>query len=465
MDRQTRAAIAVNRFGLGAKPGELADAVEAADWLEAQLEGGAPTFRQTGLASAARVLQEAREQGGDSLRAVVGIGRAYRDIYLSEVTARVCAAVATSRPFVERLTHFWSNHFAVSVDKAKVLGIAGAFEREAIRPHVLGRFGDMLAAVERHPAMLIYLDNTQSIGPSSPLATLAARRSERTLGLNENLAREILELHTLGVDGGYTQDDVLALAAALTGWSIGGTTDRRPGLERLMRRFGVGVADGEPGTFMFREALHEPGSRTVLGKRYRDDGVGQAEAVLADLAVHPSTARHVATKLARHFVADDPPESIIERLSRAFLDSGGDLPTVYRALIASPEAWASPFAKYKTPNDYVISAYRGLGIDVVNGNASVGSLEVLGQRAFAPGSPAGWPDRSEDWDGASALLQRVEWAHALAQRIGSGRSPDTLARELLGGVLSDATRVAVARAATAEQALTLLLTSPEFLRR
>ncbi len=198
-----------------------------------------------------------------------------------------------------------------------MLGLAGAFEREAIRPHVLGNFTDLLLAVEQHPAMLLYLDNYLSVGPGSRLARMAARRqTERKIGINENLAREILELHTLGVNGGYTQQDVTTFAQVLTGWSIGGNFGR--------------LQDGEPGQFTFREALHEPGAKTVLGKRYSEDGESEGKAVLRDVAAKPATATFIATKLARHFIADEPPPAAVEKLAKSFTKSHGDLPTVYR---------------------------------------------------------------------------------------------------------------------------------------
>ncbi len=216
---------------------------------------------------------------------------------------------------------------------------------------------------------------------------------------------------------------------------------------------------------MFRPALHEPGAKVVLGKRYAQEGMAQGEAVLRDLAASPATAHHIAVKLARHFVADEPPQSIIERLTQAYLHSGGELPHVYRALIDSPEPWAHPLAKYKTPTDYLISTYRALDVPVIEGHGALAALEQLGQRTYSPGSPAGWPDRSADWDGASALLKRIEWADTLAQRLGAQRDAQQLAPQLLGATLSDATRTALAHAATAPQALTLLLAAPEFLRR
>ena len=494
MEPRTAAAIAANRYGLGAKAGELARiAADPQGWLRTQLDGGPPMLADAGLTRSAEIIAETLETRGEArparrnatpgrqarpapgeptdpragstrdsaaVRNVVDIARRHRSIYDAEVEARTRHALATDRPFVERLTHFWTNHFAVSVDKPAMLGLAGAFEREAIRPNVLGNFSDLLIAAERHPAMLIYLDNHLSIGPGSRIArAAAARRNARELGLNENLAREILELHTLGVGGGYSQRDVTSLAEVLTGWSI-------VGAGQIARRLGATQdAVGEPGEFAFRAQLHEPGAKEVLGKRYADAGVSQGEAVLRDLAAAPATARFVATKLARHFIADEPPDSAVDRIAQAFLASDGDLIGAYHALVEAPEAWQAPLAKYKTPSDYVISALRGLAVPPGRRGAEAASFELLGQRTYSPGSPAGWPDRSADWDGGSALLKRIEWADALSQRIGARRVAAELAPQLLGGTLSPATAAAIERAATAEQAVTLLLTAPEFVRR
>jgi uncharacterized protein (DUF1800 family) len=453
-------AIAANRFGLGARPGELTTiGSDPRGWLIAQLQGGPPLLSDASLQNSVQVLadalqlrrelQAARKAGQDVQQK---LPQFLKPIYVAEGTARFAEAVASGRPFIERLTQFWANHFAVSVDKQFLAGLAGSFEREAIRPHVLGNFTELLLAAETHPAMLLYLDNHLSVGPHSLFAERAQRRqSERKIGINENLAREILELHTLGVGGGYTQQDVTTFAEVLTGWSIG------------LDRGGL-LGGGEPGRFVFRAALHEPGTRVVLGKSYADEGFQQGVAVLRDVARTRATAHFIATKLSRHFVADDPPPQVVQAVAAAFLASHGDLPHVYRALIDTREAWEEPLAKYKTPADYIISSYRGLAVPV-EGHAPLAPFEVLGQRTWQPGSPAGWPDRSPDWDGASALIKRIEWADAVGARLGSRRDAAELAPQLLGANLADATRTAVARAASAEQAVTLLLAAPEFMRR
>ncbi len=454
-------AIAANRFGLGARPGELGSiGTEPREWLRAQLQGAPPPVADPGLRPSyeifaealtlRRQIRESRNGAGDPAQQ---LPQFLRPIYVSEATARLKLAAASERPFLERLTQFWSNHFAVSMDKQLLAGLAGSFEREAIRPHVLGHFGELLLAAETHPAMLLYLDNHLSVGPHSELAGRALRRrQDRRIGLNENLAREILELHTLGVDGGYTQRDVTTFAEVITGWSIGGEGGGR-------------FAAREPGRFLYRAEVHEAGAKRVLGKRYPDTGYGQGAAVLRDLAVHPSTARFIALKLARHFVADEPPRAAVARLVQAFMAGGGDLSTVYRALIDAPEAWVEPLAKYKTPADYIISGARGLSLPLDAHRSPLAPYEALGQRTWAPGSPAGWPDRSADWDGASALMKRIRWADALGQRLGSRCDAVELAPQLLGASLSVATMNAVAHAASAAQAVTLLLAAPEFMRR
>jgi uncharacterized protein (DUF1800 family) len=237
----------------------------------------------------------------------------------------------------------------------------------------------------------------------------------------------------------------------ITGWSIGGEGGRFGG--------------GEPGRFVFRSELHEPGAKVVLRRRYPDEGFGQGVAVLRDLAREPATAHFIATKLARHFIQDEPPPQTVARVADTFVRGGGDLPSVYAALIDAPEAWLQPLAKYKTPADYVVSSFRGLAVPVDAGHAPLAPFELLGQRTWSPGAPAGWPDRSADWDGASALMKRIQWADAVGSRLGNRRDAMQLAPQLLGANLTEATRAAMEHAASAAQALTLLLAAPEFMRR
>ena len=455
--------IAANRFGLGARPGEIArigDRPKA--WLLDQLSGPSRLPRSlTGLPDSASVfveLQDVRRQqrearsGNEDI--VQEYGRFVREHYIRQTSARYRHAAKTTLPFHERLVHFWSNHFAVSADKQPLPALAGLMENEAIRPHVTGRFVDLLMAVEKHPAMIVYLDNQRSIGPNSTLGRRAnRRRSDRQLGLNENLAREILELHTLGVDGGYDQQDVTAFAKVITGWSIGGANERG--------RF----ADGTPGKFEFREIIHEPGAQRVLGTRYDQTGLGQGEAVLRDLAVHPSTARFVSTKLARHFIADVPPESVVDKLTSTWLETGGELSAVCRALIEADPAWHPTHAKYKTPHDFVISTLRAFDHEPDRPQFIVGALDLMGQTPFRPGSPEGWPDTAEQWGGADALYKRIEWSNTVARLIGSRVDPVSLGDAVLGARFEPEARKTIARAETRIQGMTLLLASPGFQRR
>ena len=467
-----QAEIAVLRFGLGAKPGELAAAAEQPRaWLMSQIRGPAPLAVNTALAPSDQIFagllaarderqtmkQESAAQGADA-KVFNAIRAAYQPHYRAQVLARAQSAALTTRPFAERLVHFWSNHFAVSADKGVVFGLAGTLENEAIRPHVGGRFVDLLMAVEQHPAMIAFLDNQYSVGKDSSAAQFAARlrgpdakAPKRQFGINENLAREILELHTLGVNGGYSQTDVTSFAQIITGWSIGGGKGR--------------LAGGVPGRFYFRDNLHEPGPKAFLGKTYTEQGQRQGEAVLADLARRPETANFIAAKLVRHFIADDPPPAAVERVARAFLKSGGDLPSVYAALIESPEAWNADARKFKTPQDFVFSALRALNVSPSQPEEVIRTFDLLGQRQYTPGSPAGWPDTSKSWDGSDALMHRVLWASRVGAKYENGVEPADLATASLGAYARPETLTALRRASSSGQAVALLLMSPEFQRR
>jgi uncharacterized protein (DUF1800 family) len=472
MTANVDAIIATNRFGLGAKHGEAASAkTDPRGWLIEQVKGTRPVPETIAkLPSSAEVFrkyidaqdarrefkqeQKAGSEASQAQKIIQGIRQALVPIYMEQVAARYRVAGSSEEPLRERLAHFWTNHFAVSADKVVVLGLAGALENEAIRPNLSGRFVDMLLAVERHPAMILYLDNQQSTGPNSQLAQFAGRRknsSERKIGINENLAREILELHTLGVNGGYTQTDVTTFAQALTGWSVGGGRGRN--------------AQGEPGEFIFRSGIHEPGAKTILGKKYDEDGQAQARSVLEDLAKQPATAKFVATKLVRHFVGDEPPAAAVDKIAKVFRDSDGHLPSVHSAVIELPQAWKTPVAKFKSPHEFVTSTFRALDYVPQQPNQVVSQFELLGQRPYTPGSPAGWPDTASQWDGSDALMKRIEWSTAAGQRSGSRVAPLELADQVLGAVLGDHSRTAISRAASAAQGLTLLLMSPEFQRR
>ena len=364
--------------------------------------------------------------------------------FRAEALARIQRASFVECGFVERLVVFWSNHFCISANKGGLARIwAGSFEREAIRPHVLGRFADMLKAVEQHPAMLFFLDNQQSLGPDSRAGI------NRNRGLNENLAREIMELHTLGVGGGYTQDDVTSLARVITGWTFAGRQGQL----------------GPSGTFAFNANAHQPGAQRVMGKVYEQNGVAQGEAVLADIARHPSTAKFIATKFARHFVADDPPPALAARLQDVFTRTDGDLRALATLLVDSSEAWDTPPAKMRSPYEFLIASGRLLGRNPEDPSRYLSGLNALGQPLWSPAGPNGFPDTSAAWAAPEGMKLRLDISAQIASRLGDGVDP----RELLELVAADAassdTRRAVERAESRQQALALLLMSPEFQRR
>jgi uncharacterized protein (DUF1800 family) len=461
-----QAALALHRFGFGPRAGSIAaiaadpQGAVAADLNRAKagqiadpgLLSSAAAYRAVFEFRAARaaetklarrrgtVVAEASEAadaapgkpGGDA-----GPPPLPQRIFLAEAKARIAAARDAEIGFVERLVWFWSNHFCISRDTSPM---AGGYEREAIRPHVLARFVDLLLAAENHPAMLLYLNDAQSIGPDSVAGI------NRDKGLNENFAREILELHTLGVRTGYTQADVVNFAEALTGWTL-----RPP------------VSDPDiGGEFVFIPRAHEPGPQKVLGKTYPDTGVEQGRTILMDLARRPETATHIATKLAIHFVADDPPPPLIERLARRFRDTDGDLKEVALALVTAPEAWAPQQAKIKRPGEWLVAAVRATALEGET-RRFVGAQTLLGEPLWRPPAPKGFPDDNAAW--VDGLAERLEIANAIAQRLGASLDPMAVTDTALGPLASAETRHAVARAESRPQGMTLALMAPEFLRR
>ncbi|HKJ02019.1 MAG TPA: DUF1800 domain-containing protein [Longimicrobiales bacterium] len=399
---------ALNHFGLGARVGEARRLDDPRAWLRAQLRpgsallegGGLPTLDEAG--EAMRRVREA--QTAADRPSVQAARRALQQIRQREGIAALTRRVATEAPFLERLVAFWSDHLCVSVAaKQPVIPLAGLYEREVIRPHVLGLFADMVLASARHPAMLYYLDNFQSIGPESAGARAQARRRGRERGLNENYARELLELHTLGVDGGYTQQDVIALAKILTGWTV----------QRQVR----GGPGGEG--YAFRPALHEPGPKTLLGRTYDQGGAKEGEAAIRDLCAHPATARFLARKLAGHFVADDPPESAVERLAGVYRESGGDLRVVSETLVDLDETWDPANRKLRTPQDWVVGVLRAVGAREV-GPPVVQVLQALRHPLWAPAAPRGYGDLVREWADPDSLMNRAELARTMARRVGRG---------------------------------------------
>ena len=475
---KAEATLALHRFGMGPRPGSIA-AIEAdprgaliaelerpsvSDIAASGLPSSAKAFRTVTDAYAKRQAkaiiakkeQEAKRQqmaeassmtegaaqGAGEMAAKIAaeaVPDPGRSIYLEEARIRIAAALGTEIGFVERLVWFWSNHFCISADKIR--SMSGAYEREAIRPHVLGRFTDLLLAAEGHPAMLFYLDQTVSMGANSVAGI------NRTRGLNENLAREILELHTLGVRTGYTQDDVISFANVLTGWTLVPPGDNPE----------------HGGEFTFNPRLHEPGAQKVLGKVYDDETVEQGRAVLRDLAAHPATATHLATKLARYFIADTPPPSLVERMAKTFLDTNGDLKEVARTMVLSDEAWTQPPSKLKRPSEWVVGMVRATGLTQADAARFADGQALLGEPLWRPPSPKGFPDDEGSWiDGTG---RRLDVANNFAERVAGRVDPQDVSETVLGSSVSSEVKDAVGRAESRQQALALLFMSAEFQRR
>lgn len=489
------AAIAANSFGLGARPGEIrAIAGDPRGWLKAQLspettppaplaalpstQVAAGAFdawlKSIGLtaASATGFRDKDAKPAATGLPAGMSIEQSFiRTLgpgYAAAVRARMQVAVTSERPFFERLVRFWGNHFTVSASKPSAFPIVGVVERDVVRPRCTAMFGDMLLASCKHPGMLVYLDNYISVGPQSLIAqhpqVLPPYLREILKGLNENLGREILELHTLGVRSGYSQADVTSLARIITGWMVRRRDGpENPGIGRAGQQTGVQASS----MFVFRAAAHEPGAQTLLGKRYPQDGLAQGEAALADLAAHPATAHFIATKLVRHFVADDPPPAAVDRIAGVFRQSGGDLHAVSDALVDLPQAWDPAPRKFKPPEDYLAAAVRAMGgKPELTGQQLIALLDRMGQRPFYAAGPDGWSDVSGSWIGPDAVWKRVEWADALAKGVADAKiDPALVAEEALGPTLTPATMRAIRLAESPAQGLALFLTAPEFQRR
>lgn len=460
MDERWRLRLrALNRFGLGARPEEAARLGEPRDWLMAQLaelRAGAVTLAGPALAEIARLLRALRQDRVRNARnrdAERAAAREVRELVLREAHAALRLRLRTESPFLERLVAFWSNHLCVSTTAGPhVAALAGHYERTVIRPHVLARYEDMLLASARHPAMLLYLDNARSTGPHSRIARGGqrgrgpAQRGPR--GFNENYARELLELHTVGIKGGYTQRDVEELALALTGWTVDAGIGSRGSVQAL---YG----------FRFVPDLHEPGAKTVMGVRYPEGGEDEGKAVLRTLARHGSTARFLGEKLARHFVADDPPEEAVERLARVFHDTEGDLLEVSRALVDLEAAWQPEHRKLRGPHDWLMAALRALEASEPP-PAVLQVLAALRQPLWGPPSPKGYDDLARVWADPDGLMNRAEAARSLARR--RGRSlpvPERLGALVEGG---DAVMESVLRdlSIAPDERVALALAGPAF---
>jgi uncharacterized protein (DUF1800 family) len=474
----------LNRFGYGPRPGEIERLCDqgAGAWLDAQLDP-APFDPPAELAAALSALPTqsgthpatlaafARLQA-DVLR--TGITDADRETARRELTqlvttvqgearrARLLRALNGERPLEESLVEFWFNHFNVFAGKETVRVTVGYYEREAIRPYVLGRFRDLLGATARHPAMLNYLDNWQSVADGfrfpAGLQTVGGFRLPR--GPNENFARELLELHTLGVEAGYTQADVSELARVFTGWSF----DRRD--------------PGATHAFRFYAARHDGRAKTVLGREVPGGGIAEGQWALDLLARHPSTARRVARRLAVAYVADAPPPSLVDRLAARYLDTDGDLREVVRALATSPE-FADPAVrggKFKTPYQYVVSAVRAVGATPADTRPLAAACARMGMPIYGCPTPDGWKDTRDAWLNADALRQRVDFAVALAHSLPpqapaampASMHPDaalSMLPEPVAGALGPATRAALPSVPAGGERLAMALASPDFMRR
>ncbi|MGG5819892.1 DUF1800 domain-containing protein [Falsiroseomonas sp. HW251] len=473
-----RSHIAPIRFGYGLRQGETPPEDPAA-WLAAQLDSPAapPTgpssaeilraraafvqerrqrdraaaqaARENAQAQAAREnapapAQAARENAGPPAAraespaptpAPPDAGAAFQEMQRAESRAWAERRLASGETFRDRLVDFWANHFTVSRRNGVAGSLIGALEREAIRPNLAGRFADLAVAAVRHPAMLVYLDNQGSVGPNSP----AGQRSRR--GLNENLAREVLELHTLSPAGGYTQGDVQEFAKILTGWSV--------------------AVEQEPFGFVWRPGTHEPGEKMLLGRRF-EAGPDSQEQAIRFLATHPATYRHIAVKLARHFVADSPPPGAVRAIEQALSGSDGSLAAAYKALIALPEAWDPPLTKLRPPTDYLLAAARAGGFD--RADIVLGGLGQLAQPLWGAPQPNGWADQADQWASPEALMRRVDWAYTFAGRLGRA-DPAVVVETALGPFAKAETVDAMRRAGSVRESLTILFASPEFMHR
>lgn len=468
------ALVTLNRFGLGAKPGDLAAA--AADprgfLLEELDRPGAADLAEPSLASSTSSLQALfaerqekrreleRSTGTVTTSAVAPASSSApaiterkanpqaqpieQKLFHAEALARFEKQTKATAGFVERLVAFWSNHFAISAVKAQFVRVSvGPFEREAIRPHALGRFSELLEAAESHPAMLYYLDNQRSVGTMSTAGRFAGR------GLNENLAREILELHTLGVNGGYSQADVTALARIITGWS-----------------FVEEASDaGQPGDFVFKTNWHEPGAVMLLGKTYQQEGRAQGVTALADIARHEATATHIATKLTRHFVAEVPPPPLVDALATTFRDTDGDLRAVAEALVRNDLAWGESLTKIRTPIEFLVATARAANALPSIAGQHLDMLNAMGMPLWQPPGPNGFADSWDIWAAPAALKSRVDVAWQIAQKLKNVAHPLSVLDTAAGLAASRETTGAILRAATNEQALAILLLSPEMQRR
>ena len=480
LSAEQQAAHVLNRLGFGPKPGEVERVAQTGvrRYIDAQLQPQTLAY-PAALTEHLASLDAANASAGDSAGQFAELQKQVRDgdegarqrrraklaaIALETAEARVARAIDSPRQLEEVMVDFWYNHFNVFAGKGIDRALVASYERDAIRPNAMGSFRDLLGATAKHPAMLYYLDNYLSTAadytPVRPRAALGALMANvptapkaKARGLNENFARELMELHTLGVDGGYTQNDVTELARMLTGW----TYDQRA----LVR---------SNQTFRFDPQRHDQGAKHWLGRDVGSQGQREGEMALDVLAMHPSTARHLSFKLAQYFVQDAPPPALVERMARSYLDSTGDIGAVLRTLFASAEFMAPDAvgAKFKTPYQFVISAVRASATPVRNIAPLLGTMAQLGMPLYGCQMPNGYKNNQDAWLNPDALTRRIAFATALAAgKLAPAPAPVLDAAQLqatLAGSLSNRTLTMVAASAEPLRAA-MLLGSPDFMQR
>ena len=467
--REIEAVIATNRFGMGAQPGEIDSArLNPKEWLINSLSNitppkEAPTsirmlqaWKQ--LNHLKKLQKRINEQKSQNLKRPKQLSKEQQEkikllaagnLLKTNSGLIVKESIQSNHSINFRLLDFFSNHFSVSAHSTSLRFLAPTFDWEAIAPNLTGPFSKMLTSAVSHPAMLLYLDNNNNAGPNS----LKAKKNS-SIGLNENLAREILELHTMGVNSDYTQQDIQELAKAITGWSS-------------IKKSKI-VKNSIKQAFLYRENYHEPGDRKILGKVYKEvkGSNQQAISILTDLANHPKTANHICTKLARHFTKDEPDISLIKEMTSTWLKTNGTIKSVMETMILSKSSWQSETLKFKSPREFLISAYRTIPdiSKTLENKDYYDNLKHLRQEPYSAGSPDGFGDTKSTWDSSDELFNRIDWCTHFSSRLKQPSSLELL-KIALGNSISTNSLKVIQRAESQRQAVSLLLMSPEFLYR